>query len=223
MQRRILAVIALVVVSVTPLAMAACGGDGGDNKDAETPTAEASVAADVTPTATPHVDVPAGLPEIAVGAALLKDPIQLARLTLYQQVPCATNPSGGGAPPACRPEEADGTPVNVFPYSACEGEWVRPEQVPQLYRDALRDGTARILAAYKPKALVTLFGQGFGADLVVVMSTDTASPVAQASAFHIKDGRVAWLERGCNQSPATFVAPDRVDSFIVQPHDLPPS
>lgn len=105
------------------------------------PTAPPTVA----PTAAP-TKAPGGLPAVhpagartgiagvdAIIAAFLTNKIEDRRpLMRYLTTPCTTA-QGGGGPPKCAPGQADGTLVEVFPFSVAEGEFVR------------RDGIDRIL------------------------------------------------------------------------------
>jgi hypothetical protein len=209
------AVLAVPVFTLALLASACSTGGSSPN----TPTVAAVVSptpSNTSPARTPIPGLPAGLPELVVGAALDKDNIQLARLTFYQQIACKAdqNPHVGGDPPVCRDNEPDGTSVIVLPATQCQGDWVRPEQVPDVYLAALRIEKPRLVAAYTPKLRPASFGGGFAADTVLVFQTGDAA--ADAVALHVKSGRVVWVQAACT-SVADLIAPDDVDAFILEP------
>src|SRR4029077_18550783 len=116
-----------------------------------------------------------------------------------------------GAPPTCRDTESDGTEVEVLASKACEQEWVRPEQVPDAFGQALQ-GSPQFDAAYVPKD-----GAMIGAQYVVVFTTGSrpdGSP--SGAALYIKDGRIAMVQTLCN-SFSELVNPDVVQSYVATP------
>ena len=153
-----------------------------------------------------------------IAAALVSDDIELAGLAGYQKIACRKDSAQRpGDPPACRETEADGALVEVLPVTACEGGWVRPEQVPDAFRAALRSGTPRILAVFKPRATPAAFGGGFGAEQVVVFRTGTHPDTQpQGVALHIKNGRVVRIESDC-RNVLLLIASEKVDAFIIDP------
>jgi hypothetical protein len=86
--------------------------------------------------------------------------------------------------------------------------WVRPEQVPDVYRDAFDREGLTLYAAYTP----TPIGTRYGAEYVAVLVDSSGSGVA----MHTREGRVVWLEDDCDDL-ARMVAPERVANFIQQP------
>jgi len=124
----LLACVALVLGATLTTA---CDGDD----DGAQPTR----ALDRTPaaTTTAGVDTPGpgdmttGIRSVdaAVAAVLAGDETTIREMLVYQLVPCVTVQEGLGAPPQCREDEAEGTPVEVLPGAQCEGFFVRPGDV----------------------------------------------------------------------------------------------
>ncbi|MBI2723450.1 MAG: hypothetical protein HYX50_00165 [Chloroflexi bacterium] len=189
------------------MAFSACGG-GGTN------TTSSTVAAPTA--ATPRAIT--GIPELdqVVSAALDADAIRLASLTGYQQVACVkTPPQGPGAPPTCRDTEEDGKSVEVLASTACEGGWVRPENMPDAYRLAL-EGTPKLVAIFVPRPDPNAFGGNLGVEYVAVLSTGQRGGVNTGAALNIKQGRVVWLQTQC-QNVLSLIAPERVQSYVLPP------
>ena len=127
---------------VLALTVSACSG-GGDDEDvpADTPAAPATEApgpassptAAETPdeTATPGGDgststttpIPDDL-EAVLEAVEIGDVLTLLNLLGFAVLACTDEPAGGGSP-ECEQGEASGTMVAVFPFAACEPEWLR--------------------------------------------------------------------------------------------------
>lgn len=196
--------VALGLLVAGSLIAAACGGGGNT-------TTVSTVAGGGTAVHTAPIT---GIGEVdaVANAALNGDTIQLAALTGYAKVACTTNPApGGGAPPVCRDTESDGTQVEVLASKACEQEWVRPEQVPDTFAQALKD-TPTFDAAYVPKD-----GGGISAQYVVVFTTGTRSDGSPSgAALYIKDGRIAMVQTECNAF-SELVNPDVVQSYVATP------
>ncbi len=189
---------------------AACGGGSGTKTTIRTVTPHTVVA--IATTGVPEVD------QIAIAAAD-DDTIELAGLTGYQKVPCKKDipAPAPGDPPLCRENESDGASVEVLPSTKCESGWVRPEQVPDAFREALGDSPPKIAAVYVPKLNPSSFGGGFGAQQVVVFDTGAQDGGTESgAALHIRDGRVVLIATAC-QSLSDLIVPSAVDSYIVPP------
>jgi hypothetical protein len=198
----------IVAAAVLFGAIAIACSDGGTET-----TVETSVARPV-----PTPDRTTGVPELdtLLRAAVANDFIELAGLTGYQRLACETEPPPDAFVPACREDESAGAEVEVFPTSACEPSWVRPEQVPDAYSRAFGGETATVVTAYVPSTPEGLLGGGFGAGQVVVLRTGThedGQPLG--TALHVLEGRVVWLEQDCQNIVELFPA-ERVQSFILE-------
>jgi len=202
--RRALPVLALFAA----LLLSACSGSdkGGGTSGSSTP---ADTVVSVT-----------GITEVdrLITAVDRHDSITMAALTGYQKLACKTNiPNPGlGDPPLCRGDETDGQMVEVLPATQCLGSWVRPEQVPPAYDDALGP-SPELYAVLVPRQRPGAFGSGFGVQYVIVLKTGTkanGSPVGLG--LHVAGGRILWLEKQCD-SIQQFVGPDQVQSYVRAP------
>lgn len=130
------------------------GGDGGEPTPTPTPTLPMVTGttepptAVVTPSLTPPVDFPgfhpvetvSGIPTIdaIIVAAVDGRASDLAALTRFSRVACATQPIGVGSPPRCQAGESDGQPIEVLPATACEGLFIRPGDLIGQYQGMLQ-------------------------------------------------------------------------------------
>ena len=133
---------AAVVVLVVVLTVSACSGDGdADNGPTGAPTVPATaatspatsptVAETSDETATPGGDgsdsttgpIPDDL-EAVLDAVEIADVLTLLNLLGFAVLACTDAPDAGGAP-ECEQGEASGTMVVVFPFAACEPQWLR--------------------------------------------------------------------------------------------------
>ena len=101
------------------------------------------------------------------------DVAAIRRLMLSSNVPC-TLELGIGGPPRCEPGETPGTRVEVYRFSACEPEWIRPAMMDALLKDVFRQPFVRyaVFPAYgEPVAVFTapgapIVGAGVAARIV---------------------------------------------------------
>jgi hypothetical protein len=204
-----LAAIACIAVILAIVTSACSGGSGARTTVRTIPVPEGSPA---SPTSTGIVEV-----DHLIEAAESGDVIELAALTGYQHIACDPDAEDGSDAPKCRESESSGDEVEVLASSGCERQWVRPEQVPETYRAALAAGGVTLFAVYEPNDTADPFGEGFGAQYVIVLlSGKRDDGPAEGVALHVKAGRVVWLERACAQA-LELVSAARVRSFIVAP------
>jgi hypothetical protein len=198
----------LIVIALAAVFVAGCGGSS-------TTKTERTVSAEPT-----HGTYTGdGATDQVITAALASKDIDLAGLVGYQKVACKKDSAQGPNPPACRDTEADGALVEVLPATtACANQWVRPEQVPDIFRADLPTGKPVLTAVAVPAPNPAAFGGGFGADQVAIFRTG-AHPDGQPMgvALHIKDGRVVWIESDCANAQE-FLGADRVASYIIDPN-----
>jgi hypothetical protein len=194
---------------------AACAGSSGTTTNVRTVEPGSRV--------TPNAVTGTGELDTLIVAAVGGDDIALAGLAGYQKLPCKKAPAPGELAPTCRATEDEGTEVEALPVSGCDRALVRPEQVPDAFRTAFPGKDTNVLSVYRPKADPAVYGGGFGAGEVIVFTTGThpnTSPMG--AALHVKDGRIVWLESDCDNVSA-LVAPNRVDSFILDLSGTPGS
>ncbi len=200
----------LAAVAVAAALLAGCGGD--DAKKTNDPTALAGEPTRAVYTGDGAIDQ-------VIEAALAADDIALAGLVGYQTIACTKDsPEAPGDPPRCRETEADGALVEVLPATtACNPTWVRPEQVPDIFRlDFPKDSTS-LGAVARVRPDPAAFGGGFGATEMAVFATGQHQDTQPMGvALHLKNGRVVWIEADCTSSLA-LLAPERIDSYILDP------
>lgn len=129
-----------------------------------------------------------------IDAFLGSDVAGRKRLIRYVTTPCTTA-QGGGGPPKCAAGQADGTPVEVFPYAATEGEYAtRPTidrildfQVTGLY-GVYRVPASTFRADYWPPGEYAVVLAGPAAP------TSSITPVVQII-LYVQDGAVVRLRR----------------------------
>lgn len=197
----------LMSLCVVIAAMAlACGGGGDDDGDGDnTPGGSDTPAAE----ATEVVEIPDGVPPLVVGGALRKDVVELAGLTFYREVGCEAAPADPSITPACRDNEQEGETALVFPVVGCESTLVRPEQVPDAYREALPEGEPEVFAAFEPAGVAA-----FDANNVTVIGEGGA---AVAALFVNAEGRIVALRVPCDGDASSLYSDDVVGEFIIEP------
>ncbi len=197
----------LALTAILVALAAACGGGGAKTTTrtvAVPPSTRAAVTGD-------------GAVDQVIAAALASNEIELAGLVGYQKIACKKDSrQGPGDPPLCRENEADGTSVEVFASTGCDGTWVRPEQVPDVFRTGLPKG-AKLLAVFRPKDVASRLGSSFGADYVAVFRVGThGDGQASGAALHLKNGRIVWFEADC-RNVLELIAPEKIEAFILDP------
>jgi len=198
----------LAVTAIFVVLAAACGG-GSTKTTTRTVAIPASTAVAVTGD---------GAVDQVIAAALAGDEIELAGLVGYQKIACKKDSrQGSGDPPLCRESESDGTAVEVFASTGCEGAWIRPEQVPDVFRVGLPKGAPKLLAVFRPRDVSSRLGSSFGADQVAVFRVGThGDGQASGAALHLKNGRVVWFESDC-RNVLELIAPQKIEGFILDP------
>jgi hypothetical protein len=158
---------------------------------------------------------------LVANAALAGDYIELARLAGYSSIACTTGDESAKAP-KCRPGEDDGTKVQVVAFLQCQGGWVRPELVTDLFKAALPD-RSQVFALYLPKHKAGSFAAPLDAQYVLVLrsgSLGDGSPFG--AALHIRDGRVVMVQTQCGQF-LQLVDSNSVGSYVIDPTVATPS
>lgn len=184
-------------------AFASCGGD--DDTTVGTPRATAM---NTRPAYTGPMTGVTQLDQV-IGTAVTGTDIDLAAITGYSRVACEAAPADASVAPACRPSEDAGTQVEVLPAFNCARTWVRPEQVPDAYREALAGDRHILTSAYRPVPLTL----GIEADYVAVILTGDAT----AAALFVKDGRIVAVERACQNNVAALTDGRVAESLYTAP------
>lgn len=186
------------------------GGDGEEPTPAPTPTLTMVTgtteppAAVATPSLAPPVEFPgfhpvgtvSGIPTIdaIIVAAVDGRASDLAALTRFSQVACATQPIGVGSPPKCQAGESDGQRIEVLPATACEGLFIRPGDLIDRYQGMLQP-PKRLYAVFAAESqdVVSVtpepaYGIVLGREL-----TDIESP----RLFIDGSGKIVQVDLGC--------------------------
>ncbi len=198
----------LPLLIVPALLAIACGGDG--SSPTPTPTPAPTAAASPTAIATPVAGAPAEVQAI-VDAALSGDAEALRPLLGYAAVPCGPPVRMLGGPPLCREGEADGTPVDVFTTAACEGGYLRPDEIDRTL-DTLSD--IDFYAVYRwPEEFNTPF---FAYEYAAIFSR-TFEGEGRVVGLMINEGKLVHVAFGCFQTPEQFVEARQLEDVVVAP------
>lgn len=212
------------------LASTACwdGGDTGEPTAAPSapPATATNTAQPPTTTATataatsgeipgfPPAGTLSGIPAVdaVIVAAVEGRVTDLAALTRLTPVACAEQPMGVGSPPKCKEGESDGQELPVLLATACEGFFIRPEELTQ-WLQRFVDSPAQLYAVFAagPQDVTPLAPPpAYG----VVLGRGLAANDAQRL-FLDESGRIIKVDFNCNRTPAGMVPPGR--EWIVAP------
>ncbi|MCH8064509.1 MAG: hypothetical protein IIC90_01605 [Chloroflexi bacterium] len=195
---------ALILTGVTlAILLAACADGGGE--PAPTATLEPAATATTEARRTGISQVDAVLDVLFSG-----DADAVRAMVRFTAIPCEAEPVGLGSPPMCKADESDGSPVDVYPHSSCEGFYIRPENMDGSYSSlASPDGT--LYAVYRapdrywpPAQFVAIF-------------TDPSRVIVpgDAQAVSITDGRIVGSHSGCASTPEEFIAFHRLEDSVL--------
>jgi hypothetical protein len=163
---------------------------------AQAPSAAGTVA---TPQRRPGV--PAAINTI-INLVLAGDAAAVEQATSLVSLPCGPQ-QGPGSPPACRPGEANGTRVDVFPVATCQGE-LRPAAAVRPTLEQIVLAKPALVGVYRAPSPYLAPVQG---DYVVVFSrTPTAAVTTPLGAGLVIAGdRIAGAWFGCGARPHEIV------------------
>lgn len=203
----------ILASSAIALASLACGGNGAPGTAATPrPTATAAAPTPVGPAEPGVSPVPraTGIPAVdaVIDALASGDPARVRSVVGYVRVPCEVDPQGIGVPPACRADEPEGTPVEVFRGAQCEGYYLRPDEM---------DQTVQAIAGL-PLELYAVFeaeGRWPEGDYVALFVIDR--PERDAVAATIAGGRMVGFHFGCAMTPESYLEFYRVSEFMLPP------
>lgn len=158
--------------------------------------------------------------DVVVEAVLSQDVARIRQMIQPLTTQCQNAPGLGGPPPCnIKPGATPNTPIEVFPTSACEGEHVLPERLPQLLPRLYQSGTVanvplRLYAVIEgPKEQSQYFPDG---RWVAVF----AQPDGAGRAVGITEKGIVRMDFGCDTPRATEMVQRR--PFEATLFTLPP-
>ena len=131
----------------------------------------------------------------------------LLSLLRYTTVPC-THAGGLGGPPACRPDQEEGTPVERMPVSSCELEWRPPHEFERTLASLVM---ADIYGVYRATSEVYFTG-----DYVIVLSDPEMTIGTEVV---IEDGRIVAVDFSCVLPPEELVELHGLDEALFRPNE----
>lgn len=175
-----------------------------------TPTTPASATTTASTRTTGNAKVDAVLAAIEA-----RDAAKLASLARTIDAACSTA-QGAGGPPQCPTGTATGTRVTRFPFASCEGEYLDPAGIQQLFGTRLTSLNPRVYAVATTKEPGTaLAPQG---DFIVVVETTGATDGAGGRVLHVdSEGRIVNFWTGCGGSAAQLFEARKGATVLLQP------
>jgi Tol biopolymer transport system component len=194
--------------ALAALTATSCGGGG---EEAIAPKASP------VPTVTGVAEVDAVIRVVVSG-----DVEALRQLIQYTQVHCKADPEMAGTSPRCRPDEPDGTLVDVLPIDyRGSGPVVRADQIDWTL-DTLMEPKNEVYAVYG--AWTTTFPPVGGTwrdrppdEYVVVFSQDLAGGGVFGQSVVVAEGRVVRIKLGGGSPPSAVIAGVWPNAFVVPP------
>jgi hypothetical protein len=194
--KRVCLRIGLPAFAVLLAALALACGESGNGTG--TPSAESP-----TPAVSPKVpEVPerTGIAELdaIIDGFVFSGTKPLWPLLRYTILPC-THAGGLGGPPGCRPDQEEGTAVEVMPVSTCELELLRPHEFERRLTGLVEQD---IYGVYQATPEVR-----FPGDYVIVLTQPQADDPAKGMATDVivKDGRIVGVDFSCVLTPEEAV------------------
>lgn len=124
--------------------------------------------------------------DLLIDAVLVNNLEARRRLIAYTITPCTTA-QGMGGPPKCAPGEANGAPVEVFPFLGEEGEHIRPPAIDRILQFAVEG----LYAVYRvPESAFRAEYWPAGAYAIIFLATGLQR---QATVF-VTNGKIVRLE-----------------------------
>ena len=203
----------LLTICVAAVLAAACGdGDDGD----ETPTTTvAQPTSQPSATSLPDEPLPTagltGIPELdaVIEALRSRDAEALRPLIAYSQVTC--DPAGQviSGLPECRPGEQDGQLVEVFRYTACEGQYLRPDEIDEAL--SILAGTALYAVFESPQ------DQVYDSEYVAVVSDQSPDRTNLGWQVEITGGRIVAFRFSCATTPEDLIGAQGLTDPLLAP------
>ena len=223
MKSKLFASAAMVALALASAALVACGDDEDDGDATPTTVVNSPVATPGGTELPEPTDTPEGAHtptagdtgiqavDDAIDAALAGDDGALAEQIVLSTEACAVNTGGAGGPPVCAQGEADGTEVQVFPTSTCEGEWNRPDVIPAVV-DRFLQGIGEVYAIYNVPA--QYYPPGSYSAIFTATEIDGRESVRE---IVVTDDGISGLSFGCGSTPPEFIAARPLNDPIVAP------
>ncbi len=191
------------VVVVAAVAVACGDGDTAPASPSSAPGGEETQASSPTPVlGDKERQVPerTGIAELdaIIDGFVFSGTKPLWPLLRYTILPC-THAGGLGGPPRCRPDQEEGTPVEVMPVSTCELEWLRPHEFERMLTGLVQDD---LYGVYRATPDVR-----FPGEYVIVLTQPQADDPAKGMATDVivKDGRIVGVDFSCVLTPEEAV------------------
>ena len=200
----------LSLVALAFVVLAACRDEATETPATATAPIATPVATVTGTTPSPRVDPRrTGIPAIdgLIDAVLKGDMTAVVGQVQYRSIPCVTQPSGDGSPPTCAASEPAGTPVEVFQFAVCAGEWVRPGDVPGRFSNYLPNST--LYAVIKPLSFPPPTTHG------VIFDTGRPAPGGVVMLLLNDAGKITDFWRGCGDTPQSLY--ERLPSTTLVP------
>ncbi len=192
-------------VVVAAIAVACGDGDSAPASPSPAPGGEETKASSPTPVlGDKERQVPerTGIAELdaIIDGFMLHDTKPLWPLLRYTILPC-THAGGLGGPPGCRPDQEEGTPVDVMPFSGCEFGYYRPHEFELILAEVVQDNLYGVYRA-TPDAR-------FPGEYVIVLFRESADPEMEppvvAIEVSVDEGRIVGVNATCFLTPEELV------------------
>lgn len=188
-----------VAIAAVVFALTVLRGDDDDIRpatdDSETPT---SPAASPTPQSTPAGPAPvlSEYPAIeAIATAATTDANTLLDYLKYEDFECIIEPVGIGGPPFCPPGVAEGTVVQAFQFSSCEGSLALPDASERVFRE-MATTTLRVHSVFELSLSRRWTGGMYGV-LLEAVQPDGAVMQPPRLLSVTEAGEIVALSSGC--------------------------
>lgn len=199
MARRTITTLLLTICAAAVL-VASCGDD---NEEATSISTAAAPTAEATATTVPETPIStAGLTGVAELDAVI-DAIRsgnmeaLRPLIAYSQFACSPEGQVITGQPECRPGERDQQLVEVFRYTACEGQYLRPDEIDMAL--SILAGTALYAVFPAPQ------DDMYDSEYVAVVSDRSPDRTNLAWEVEIAGGRIAAFRFSCAGTPEQLI------------------
>jgi hypothetical protein len=202
---------------VLALFLVACGGDG-DDADA-TPVGETSTAANAqmptrrpSPEATSTPSTGVAAVDATLAAVRAGGAGAIADLIEYAPVACAVTQTGAPSRPECAPGDADGTPIDAFFITQCEGAYVARRDAVDAVQVFI-DRDLDLYAVYRAPAGHFIEGAAY----VIVYRANAVGAAGLGQAIVLSETGIVALDYRCGGTAARLVADTGLVDAIIPP------
>ena len=143
----------------------------------------------------------------------------LAALIDYEQQGCIVEPLGIGSPPFCRPDEPEGTQLDVLLSMQCEGSYARSDEIEPLLKNLIEGDWALYAVADLGEVTPRIeLLRGTLIAVVVAENNTGPDPFLNARALHFSQDGLTAIRYGCGQSdPNQLIWNGGVPDFLLPP------